>query len=331
MEAAREDGFWRKVALWGGNSMPAERDRRRKLSHAVQPAWDEAVTAYLASCRSANLSPSYLGRIREVLLGGRTRDFLAEHPIEHVGQIDRDLLRAMQLAMFADGMKASSVASHHRVWRTFARFCAEEGWLNRQSTVFQAAGPKLPQLPVEVITASQEARLIKAARCPRDAFLIRFMVRTGVRLTECCSLTLRDIPEGERVILIRQGKGRKPRAVPLDTRACRFSDELDRYIRRIRPQSPSDALFLTLTKVSGDHHPLRPHGLYIMLRRLGEETGIHVHPHLFRHTFASRSLAAGLNPIYLQRALGHTTLAMTQRYVHHSQADLIEAWQQRRD
>ncbi|MCU1287558.1 MAG: Phage integrase family, partial [Acidobacteriales bacterium] len=49
----------------------------------------------------------------------------------------------------------------------------------------------------------------------------------------------------------------------------------------------------------------------------GKETGIHVHAHKFRHTFASRAIAAGVVPITLQRVLGHTTLTMVSRYVHY--------------
>ena len=68
-----------------------------------------------------------------------------------------------------------------------------------------------------------------------------------------------------------------------------------------------------------------------MLSRLGEQTGIHVHPHKFRHTFATRALSAGVGVMALQRALGHTTLAMVSRYVHYQRDDLLEASRRRRD
>jgi hypothetical protein len=80
----------------------------------------------------------------------------------------------------------------------------------------------------------------------------------------------------------------------------------------------------------GDGQPLTPQGLKALLVRLGKETGIHVHAHKFRHTFASRAIAAGVDPITLQRVLGHTTLTMVSRYVHYSPTDLLDAWQLRR-
>jgi len=56
-----------------------------------------------------------------------------------------------------------------------------------------------------------------------------------------------------------------------------------------------------------------------------------MNPHKFRHTFATRALSAGVDVMALQKALGHTTLAMVSRYVHYQKDDLLEAWRQRRD
>jgi integrase/recombinase XerD len=69
----------------------------------------------------------------------------------------------------------------------------------------------------------------------------------------------------------------------------------------------------------------------LVMRRISMETGIRVHPHKFRHTFATRALSAGVDVMALQRVLGHTTLAMVSRYVHYQKADLIEAWKRRTD
>ena len=69
----------------------------------------------------------------------------------------------------------------------------------------------------------------------------------------------------------------------------------------------------------------------MLLRRIGQETGIHVHAHKFRHTFATRALAAGVDSLVLQRALGHSTLATVNRYVHFQARDLLDAWRARND
>ena len=63
-----------------------------------------------------------------------------------------------------------------------------------------------------------------------------------------------------------------------------------------------------------------------VLRRIGEDAGVHCHAHKFRDTFASRAITNGVDPITLQRVLGHTTLQMVSRYVQYSATDLVRAW-----
>jgi len=56
-------------------------------------------------------------------------------------------------------------------------------------------------------------------------------------------------------------------------------------------------------------------GIKILIKRLGDKAKVHVHPHKLRHTFAISFLRAGGDVFSLQYLLGHSTLAMTQRYL----------------
>ena len=72
-------------------------------------------------------------------------------------------------------------------------------------------------------------------------------------------------------------------------------------------------------------------GAQELLRRLSRTVGFPVHAHKFRHTFATRAIQADVNPLILQRVLGHTTQRMTARYVHMRGEDVLRAWGQRAD
>jgi integrase len=144
------------------------------------------------------------------------------------------------------------------------------------------------------------------------------MLRTGLRLDELLGLVVDDVVEGPdgAYLRVRHGKGRKDRVVPLDSPKAKLSSKLRQYIRGVRPADASSPhLFLRTRRNGGEYTPLTRRGLQILMQRLGERTGIHVHPHRFRHTVATRSLAGGVDVMALQRVLGHTTLAMVSRDV----------------
>ena len=62
-----------------------------------------------------------------------------------------------------------------------------------------------------------------------------------------------------------------------------------------------------------------------LIRRMGERVGIKVHPHMLRHTFATEYLRNGGDLETLRRIMGHSTLAVTQQYLHLIDDDLVQA------
>ncbi|MGH7721360.1 MAG: tyrosine-type recombinase/integrase [Candidatus Dormibacteria bacterium] len=173
---------------------------------------------------------------------------------------------------------------------------------------------------------------VLAAPCERDRLIVELFLATGIRLEELTNLTVDDMQEAaDGVLLHVQGKGRKDRVVPVDTPNKPLSRRLKRYISHGRPRSSDRSLFLTLSRVGGEHHGLTRRGTQEILRRLARTTGLEVHAHRFRHTFATRAIHAGVNPLILQRVLGHTSQRMTSRYVHLLGEDVLREWAGRRD
>jgi len=296
--------------------------------------WEEAVERFLAECRRINLTPATIQNYRAYLNGPRLRIFLADHGLHGPADLTPDRLKELERELFELDLRPSTVATYHRTLKNLAGFCIREG-LGGRAEVLEVSGPKLPQSEPEIFTADEERRLLAvAASRPRDQMLVRLMLRTGLRLSEVCELTIDDIvesPDGA-YLRVRQGKGPKDRIVPLDTPGDKLSTQLKRYVERVRPRDTARrALFIAHAKQGAEYTPLTRHGIQMVCRRLSEETGIHINPHKFRHTFATRALAAGVDVMALQRALGHTTLAMVSRYVHYQRDDLLKTWQARRD
>jgi integrase/recombinase XerD len=306
----------------------------RSTPRRSKSTWEAAVARFIDEGKRKNLSPSTLGNYAWYLSGFRTRDFLADNGVTSPAEFSADKLRAFEGELLRVGVSAGTVATFHRILKNFVGFCQREG-LGGDAKVLQVEGPKLAQEEPETFTPDEERRLLAAVKDkPRDEAIILLMLGTGLRLQEVCNVLVDDLvdsPQGAYV-RVRQGKGRKDRIVPLDTGTSRLSVKLTRYVDKVRPQDTRQhALFLANRRDGDDYAPLSASAIQNIFKRLGKETGIHMNPHKFRHTFATRALSAGVDVMALQKALGHTTLAMVSRYVHYQKDDLLEAWRQRRD
>jgi integrase/recombinase XerD len=301
----------------------------------LSPGWNQAVEAFLRDARSRKCSPATIDNYRTYLLGRRAEQFLHDYEIRSVADVTPMKLRDFQAELLEVGLSAGTAATFHRIIRNFLGFCRREDWGVGAETL--GVAPPL-QASVEPGTYSQaeEERILNAARTGRDRFLIEFMLRSGLRLSEVAAVTLDDVITGTEgsYARVRQGKGREDRIVPMDTGKYRFAPKLHSYLRNERPGSAKDRhLFLTTRRdpATSDFGPLDTQGIKMLLRRIGQDTGIHVHAHKFRHTFATRALAAGVDSLVVQRALGHSTLAMVNRYVHFQPRNLLDAWRARTD
>jgi len=302
---------------------------------SASPDWSHAVESFLRDARSRNCSPATIDNYRTYLLGPRTQQFLHDYEIRSVADITPEQLRDLQTDLLEAGLSAGTAATFHRIIRNFLGFCRRKGWGVGVETL-EVAPPRQASVEPETFSEAEERRILDAARTGRDRFLIAFMLRTGLRLSEVAGVTLDDLITAEEgsYLRVRQKKGRNDRIVPLDTGKYRFSRTLHSYLQNDRPPDARDRhLFLTTRRDprTGEFGPLDSQGIKMLLRRIGQETGIRVHAYKFRHTFATRALAAGVDSLVLQRVLGHSTLAMVNRYVQFQARDLLGAWRARSD
>lgn len=201
----------------------------------------------------------------------------------------------------ARGLSDSTIHLHAAGAKTYLRFLFRE-W---DVKPFEILMPKPAQRRMRIPTVDEFQRLLQAARSDRDRALLLVLADTGLRLSECASLTWEDIDLPTGAVRVVQGKGRRDRTVVLGL-ATR------RALVRLGP-------------CQGQVWRLTRDGVKQVIRRLSQKTGIAVSPHDLRRFFATGSLRAGMSPIHVQRLLGHTTLAMTQRYAILVDDDLISA------
>jgi integrase/recombinase XerC len=149
----------------------------------------------------------------------------------------------------------------------------------------------------------------------RNQAILELLYGTGIRVSECCKLQLKDLDLFVEAVLVK-GKGRKERYVPLGSFAI---EALERYMTNGRKmllaktENKSDSLFLNY---KGE--PLSARSVRSILNKIIEESSltIHISPHVLRHTFATHMLNEGADLRAVQELLGHSQLSSTQVYTH---------------
>ena len=221
-------------------------------------------------------------------------------------------LQAYSLRLLDSGIASTSHKTYIKGIRAFLTWCYTEEYIPVDLSAkfpLPRASRKLPT----VLTDEQIHAMFDALGSPKEFLPLRnhcicaLMLDCGLRKGEVLSLTLISLHLSEGYILVN-GKGNKQRIAPLGNHCLRL---LMKYTAQ-RPSARSDALFLT-----ADGHPIGEGCIRRMFRKVGKGHLTHgIHPHLLRHTFATRYIQNGGNPYALQLILGHTSLDMVKQYVH---------------
>ena len=147
----------------------------------------------------------------------------------------------------------------------------------------------------------------------RNSALLELLYATGMRVSECVSLRMRDLDRHMHIVKV-MGKGRKERYIPYGQFAF---EALEDYIEGARPKlmkrREHDSLF-----VNSRGEPLTDRGVRHILTECMKKASANsaIYPHMIRHTFATHLLNNGADLRTVQELLGHSHLSSTQVYTH---------------
>jgi integrase/recombinase XerD len=209
----------------------------------------------------------------------------------------------------------------------FFRYLAKNNYLLYNPASELELPRREKRLPRFVLTAAEAERVINQTDIEtpfglRDRAILETLYSTGIRRCELVALKLYDVDLDRGTVMVRQGKGKKDRMVPIGERAVAW---IEKYLADVRPTflvEPDDgALFLTH---AGD--PFVPDCLSQLVREYVEASGVGKKGacHLFRHTMATVMLENGADIRFIQEMLGHATLETTQIYTQVSIRKLKE-------
>jgi integrase/recombinase XerC len=254
------------------------------------------------------------------------RDWCERNGVTDWPQLDHQHIRSFAARSHARGLGGRSIQRRLAALRTFFSFLLREGALLRNPALDIRAPKSARRLP-HTLDVDQMAELLahKPANAleVRDLALMELFYSSGLRLAELTGLTLRDLDLATGQVRVL-GKGSKERIAPVGSMAIKAL-RLWLAARAGIAGPDQQAVF-----VGRNGAPLGPRAVQLRVAALARAAGLpqHLHPHMFRHSFATHLLESSRDLRGVQELLGHANISTTQVYTHLDFQHLAQTYDQ---
>ena len=278
------------------------------------------VESFLIDRRSQGLSPDTIELYTKKLQ--YFQKYCERQALTQISQLTADFIRRYLLEL-SETHNPGGVHACFRPLRTMLYWIEEEEIMpaNWKNPIRRVKAPKLPTDPIEPIQIEEIHQLLKTCQSNysgvRDKAMMLGLLDTGARAKEFLNINLEDVDMATGAVVIRQGKGRKPRMVFLGRKTIRA---IRRYLHYRHDNYP--ALWVSIHGERMTYAALR-----CLLRRRAEKIGMKSipTPHDFRRAFALVMLRNGVDIFALQKLMGHSDLQILRRYLAQTNQDIHTA------
>lgn len=228
--------------------------------------------------------------------------------------VDGQHVRTFAAAEFRRGSSPRTLQRRLSAIRSFYNYLLRESAVKINPAI-DVQAPKAKQRLPATIDVDQMTRLLgfrtDEELSVRDKAMMELFYSSGLRLSELVGLDLQDIDLTDRVVRVL-GKGSKTRLVPVGRHAA------EAITRWLPERTRLAAVGNTALFVGKRGERISPRSVQKQVaqwaRRQG--LGVHVHPHMLRHSFATHLLESSQDLRGVQELLGHANIATTQIYTH---------------
>jgi len=271
---------------------------------------DEAFKKFVRDCHLRNLRPSTIKYYNNELAAVKTG--LVELGIDkEVVELEQEDIETLILHL-KDKIKVVSINTRLRAIKAFFNYLDKNKLLYSENPTKNIKQLRDRQKIVEtlddneIVEVARHIKLQKTFVGYRDIAIFLLMIDTGIRLSECIGIKTDDV-RGNKII-IRNTKNLKERTVYPTSKT---QDAIDKYMK-LRGQLHHKFLF-----VNNEDEPLQRRSVQTRFEKYKEQLKFkkQLSPHVFRHTYAKRSIMSGMDAFSLAALLGHSDLTVTKRYV----------------
>lgn len=267
-----------------------------------------------------NASPNTIASYRLDL--DRYVRFLENAQVTSPDQVSEEHTALFLRSLSKRGLSPRSITRSFSAIRGFHKFLVGDG-AARTNPTETIDPPKLSRQLPDVLTAAEVERILRQPTASardvrnlwlRDRTVLEVLYATGIRVSELIGLRQPDVQADDGTVRV-YGKGRKERLVPVGSSALRW---IERYKTECRPLlrrtgQSTDVLFL-----NARGRPMTRMAIWKIVQAYSTRARIEkdVHPHTFRHSFATHLLEGGADLRAVQEMLGHSDISTTQIYTH---------------
>ncbi len=243
--------------------------------------------------------------------------------LEEFGINDPSLVYYKHLAAFFKalsnlGLSVNSAARYYSSIKGFFLFLYKNKYI-KNNPVEKLSSPKLKKSLPSVLSIQEVDSILSMPQVDeklglRDRALLELLYACGTRVSELAYLKLSDLFFKEDVIRVF-GKGSKERLIPIGNSAVNW---ITKYLQQSRPLLEKKTKSENYVFLNNRGTKLSRMGVWKIVERYSKEAGINkkIHPHTFRHSFATHLLEGGADLRAVQEMLGHVDISTTQIYTH---------------
>ncbi|MBI3193700.1 MAG: site-specific tyrosine recombinase XerD [Ignavibacteriae bacterium] len=244
--------------------------------------------------------------------------YLDSDGITSIENITDDFISSFLASLYDLGLSAKSVARNLSAIKGFHKFLVREG-ITKHNPTENVETPKLARKLPDVLHQHEIEKILSQPNTTellgiRDKAMLETMYACGLRVSELITLKQSDVYPDDGFVRVF-GKGSKERIVPIGKSALQW---IQTYKEKVRLNLGKlsrgrDVLFL-----NARGRPMSRMAVWNIVRENTVKAGIkkEVHPHTFRHSFATHLLEGGADLRAVQEMLGHADISTTEIYTH---------------
>lgn len=243
--------------------------------------------------------------------------FLIDNDISKISDVESTHIEKFLNKLFELELSQSSRARYLSSIRAFHQFLYYNKMLNRdvsENIEFSRKKRDLPDtLSIVDIDNILNSINISTLQGIRDRSMVEILYACGLRVSELINLTKKDIIYEAEIVRVF-GKGSKERIVPIGSQAIEW---IIRYLNEVRGNIVKSSLTNDILFLNMRGKQLSRMGVWKIIKSYAENLGLrNIHPHTFRHSFATHLLEGGADLRAVQEMLGHADISTTQIYTH---------------